>query len=251
MKSLVYFVPVRESFTFLSIRQNLIRIPEILIRLREAEHVVNEFHSQFQGTVDLISIMQSNWTEATLNLQKTGNDTPLVITEGSPSAGILRKKLSLIVSYASQVGLFDRYLKSSSYPEFIMHNSDSYSATLVSLKHCSMKQAIQNILEEDLPEEKIAALSSYVIFKRVVDQYEEYEKIEIVNFKARFEQFTLTESLKAFVHLGPGQSSHINFSDLSSSQFTELESIFMDPVLNWFWSDIRLPVFATEPSIAI
>lgn len=250
MKSLVFFVPVKESFAFLSIRQNLIRIPEVLIRLKEAERVINDLQSQFGGSVDLVSIMQSDWKVATLKPQKS-NVKPLAVANTSLRVMVLRKKLSLIVSYVSQVGLFDRYIKSSSYPEFMMHNSNSYKAISVSLKHCSMKKMIESILEEELPEEDLVSSSSYVIFKRTAGKYKEYEKMHSTTFKSRFEQFTLKERLEGFIHLGPGQSVHINFSDLSANYFTELESISVDPILNWFWTDVRSPIFATEASIAI
>lgn len=251
VKSLVFFVPIQESFAFLSIRQNLIRIPEVLIRLKEAEQFINELQSEFKGSVDLISIMQSNWNKESSFISQKTDIQPRAITNISSNVVTLRKKLSLIVSYASQIGLFDRYIKSFSYPEFLMYSSLSDKAVLVAVKHCSMKKMIQSVLEEELPKEDKKTSISYVIFKRDSSQYQECERIFGSNFKPSFEQFTLKKNLKAFIHLGPGQSLPISFSDLSASQFTELESISMDPLLYWFWSDVRLPIFDTEASIAI
>lgn len=250
MKSLVFFVPVKESLSFLSIRQNLIRIPEVLIRLKEAEVIINNLQNQFKGFVNLISIMESNWRESTLDPQKY-NKNLLTTADSSEDIIILHKKLSLIVSYVSQVGLFDRYIKSFSYPEFIMHNSSSHRSMSVSLKHCSMKKMLRSVLEEDLPSEELLSSSLCVIFKKNSRKYTEYQKINFTTFKSSFEQFTLKEGLKSFVHLGPGQSLHSEFSDLSANQFTELESISLDPILNWFWTDVRLPIFATEASATV
>lgn len=251
MKSLVFFVPIQESFAFLSIRKNLIRIPEVLTRLRETEKIVNSLQNQFKGSVDLISIMQSNWSQEKTFAPTKSNLKPMTLDTVSSSVFILRKKLSVIVSHAAQVGLFDRYLKASSYPDFIMHHSKSDKAALVALKNCSMKKMVQSILEDELPEEDKKSSAGYSIFFRDAGQYKEHSKIAETNFKSSFEHFTLQENLKAFIHIGPGQSLHINFFDFSSNQFTELEFISTDPLLAWFWSDVHLPIFSTTASMAI
>ncbi|MBE8221520.1 MAG: hypothetical protein HAW60_02205 [Bdellovibrionales bacterium] len=248
MKSLVFFVPVKESFAFLSIRQNLIRIPEVLIRLKEAERIIISMDNQFKGYVDLVSIMQSDWASNHLKVQNK-KTSHLSIANNSEHLMILRTKLSLIASYVSQIGLFDRYIKSCSYPEFMMCDSNSYKAIDVSLKKSSVKKMIQSILESNLPKTDLPL--SYTVFKRIAGKYKKYQKINSLSFKSCFEQFTLKENLEGFVHLGPGQSMNLNFSELSTNKFTELESISTDPLLSWFWTDVRLPVFATKASIAI
>ncbi|MBE8162469.1 MAG: hypothetical protein HAW63_00565 [Bdellovibrionaceae bacterium] len=250
MKSLVFFVPIRESFAFLSVRQNVIRIPEVLIQLKEAERIINESYKEFEGSVDLISIMQSDWPpvgKPSVNSHLTHKG----VENTSAKVTALRKKLSIIVSYVSQVGLFNRYLKTYSYPEFLMGNSISSKALSVVLKRCSMQKMIKSILEEDSVIEDALPTNYYIIFKRIAGKYVEQERIDSATFKFGFEQIALKENFKEFIYLGPGQSLPVKFSNLSANQFTELESISMDPMLNWFWTDVREPVFSTPASIVI
>lgn len=249
MTSLLFFVSIEENFIFPSIRQNLIRIPEVLLRLKEAEVLLNQLIDQ--EPVDLIKIMQSKWAltaDAKTNLSK---HLQLEQITQTPELLIFQKKLHLIASYASQIAIFDRYIKFNAHPDFVMYNSHSDKAALVSLKKYPIKKIIKDILQGRIKKQKNKDLSSYVIFSRKNRKYRQQEKIHFSDFKFDFEAFVLKEKLKAFVHLGPGQSMRVTFSKLSSAQFTELESISTDPLLNWFWTDIRLPVFSAESKIAV
>lgn len=249
MTSLLFFVSVKESFIFPAIRQNLIRIPEVLLRLKEAETLLNQFNDN--QTIDMIKLMQSQW----LATGKTHNQSikHLQIDTIAQSAELLnfQHKLQLIASYVSQVGLFDRYIKLNSYPEFILYNTQCCQAALASVKKYPIKKMIKNILQNKWQTETNKDLDTYVVLKRKNGQYIQQQKISHSDFKFQFEAFALTANLKAFVHLGPGQSMQIAFSKLSAAQFTELETISTDPLLNWFWTDARLPVFNSEIKLAI
>ena len=220
------------SLDFLEVRQSVVRIPEVAIRLRELQKLWDKFGP---GPMDVFNMIASD--------------------DSSFFSSLTLKQF--IVSVV-QIGLYDRHFKRSGLP--------SHMIGIVS-KDSAMAVCAQQKTFEDFTLEFIARLSHQAVSNQknmsivpsesnvtltgsALDHFGIIDVIEGPSFIPRpsrmmtmstiVQELVDADEVKRFVHIGPGRSFfeelHRNFA-LSDIEF--IESIELDPMLNWFWPSIR------------
>ncbi len=213
---------------FQDIRSNVIRIPEVVARVREA-----------QGLWDTIS------------------PTPLDLANfiGSEDQVFLGHiKLKNFATAVVQVGLLDRYLKSHALSEYVVGAVNGDSPLLVALGKISFFEMVRASAalngkagkptpaasgSFELPILAGVQLAEYGVFQRHADG--EFSRLPANTREAEKMILDLieTQEVRKLVMVGPGNSIFgKRIYDLTSAEVQVLESIDQDPMLSWFWSNL-------------
>jgi len=211
------------------IRRSVVRIPEVSLRIRQAQKVVDEL-----GIVmDLHNLLSADDASFGRYLDYRG-----------------------LLSSVIQVGLYDRYLRLSPESDYFISESNGQLAAEV----CSHISSIQDVIEkrlkanEEAEEAQGPALGGAVplLTKGVTNQgytlFEKNEDSEGFNTNS-LDIFDLGEALEVLnerygidelVIIGPGDTITESISQhLVRDRIRMSESIELDPLLTWFWSEIR------------
>lgn len=218
------------NLDFQDIRTNVIRIPEVVIRLRQAQEIWDKLSA---NPLDL---------------------TNFVASENSVFLGNIRLK-----SFATaivQIGLLDRYLKTHTLTEFVVGavNGDSplrvaigdmtfydMVASSSALAGHSTRAGLTPILGGELPILSGMQLAEYGVFKKDLARGG-YQSISMDLREVDKLIFSLVDEfeVKKIVMIGPGSNLFGKSTlDLSDRDVQVLESIDLDPMLSWFWSRLR------------
>jgi hypothetical protein len=218
------------NLDFQEIRANVIRIPEVVQRIREAQKI---------------------WDN--------GSPVPLDLANfiGSEDEVFLSHiKLKSFATAVVQVGLLDRYLKSHSMPEFVVGaiNGDSpmkvaigqmtfqelisQSNALTSTRPRTVTAVAPNAL--DLPILAGVQLVEYAVFKRNAEGTFERQANDTREVERMIVDLVDGDDVNKLVMVGPGSSvSGKKVLDLTARDIQVLESIDLDPMLSWFWSNLK------------
>ncbi len=218
------------NLDFQEIRANVIRIPEVVQRIREAQKI---------------------WD--------SGSQTPLDLANfiGSEDEVFLSHiKLKSFATAVVQVGLLDRYLKSHDMPEFVVGaiNGDSpmkvaigqltfqeligQSSALTSTRPRTPTTVAPNAL--DLPILAGVQLVEYAVYKRGADGIFERQANDTREVERMVVDLVDNQDVNKLVMVGPGSSvSGKKILDLTARDIQVLESIDLDPMLSWFWSNLK------------
>ncbi len=217
------------NLDFQDIRTNVIRIPEVVMRIREA-----------QGIWDKVS------------------PTPLDLANfiGSEDDVFLSHiKLKSFATAVVQVGLLDRYLRNHKMPEYVVGAINGDSPMRVAMGQVTFLEMVTESLATNSakPRTPVAPASAlglpilagvqlveYAVFCRgpegdYLRQNTDVREVErmIVDLVDQYE-------VNKLVMVGPGSSvSGKKVLDLTSRDVQVLESIDLDPMLSWFWSNLR------------
>lgn len=217
------------NLDFQDIRQNVIRIPEVVQRIREA-----------QAIWDRIS------------------PTPLDLANfiGSEDDVFLSHiKLKSFATAVVQVGLLDRYLKTHKMPEYVVGAVNGDSPMKVAMGQMTFEQLITespannanrprpvavNTPALDLPILAGIQLVEYAVFRRNAEG--EFERVpsEVREVERMIVELVDEHDVNRLIMVGPGSSvSGKKILDLTSRDVQVLESIDLDPMLSWFWSNLK------------
>jgi hypothetical protein len=220
------------NLDFQDIRANVVRIPEVVQRIREAQKI---------------------WD--------LGSPTPLDLANfiGSEDEVFLSHiKLKSFATAVVQVGLLDRYLKTHDMPEYAVGaiNGDSpmkvaigqmtfqelisQSSALISTRPRTAPAAVApNAL--DLPILAGVQLVEYAVFKRnAATGVYERQANDTREVERMIVDLVDGEDVNKLIMVGPGSSvSGKKILDLTSRDIQVLESIDLDPMLSWFWSNLK------------
>ena len=221
------------NLDFQDIRTNVIRLPEVVMRIREA-----------QGIWDKLS------------------PTPLDLANfiGSEDEVFLSHiKLKSFATAVVQVGLLDRYLKSHKMPEFVVGAINGDSPMRVSMGQQSFYELVSESLAIntsrprlpvatnalDLPILAGVQLVEFAVFCRRPEGSEGAGEFVRLNSEVREVERMIVDLVDQYevnklVMVGPGSSvSGKKVLDLTARDVQVLESIDLDPMLSWFWSNLR------------
>lgn len=203
-------------------RASVLRIPEVSRKLKEAQSWLDDILTA-DFRVDLYSFMQS--TDADFNANTS---------------------LKSLVSATVQIGLFDRFVKYRSRPQYLIGTINGNSA----MKVCSGLQSFQDfIATSDFCNEN-TLLARYTQSTRLAGvKLEEYgalmwnpegfyQKLDIEHKSACaiIEELNFTNALAQCIHVGPCFEFRLDeFEAAGIHGLASMSSIEMDPILNSFW----------------
>jgi hypothetical protein len=209
-----------QSLDFPEVRSAVTRIPEVAARIREA-----------QLAWDIVV------ADDTCLFHKISSDE---------SARYLNREVRLVLAAAVQLGLFDRYLRNNKMPEMLVGDIRNFSAVSVASKTNTFKELVSAICgqgnETDfgvLPVMNGSQLPEYQAFQKRGDSYEA-SNISGDGLNSILPQLAQEKSIRRLIAVGPGPlslSKELEYGALSD--VICLESIDMDPMLNWFWPSVR------------
>lgn len=217
------------NLDFQDIRANVIRIPEVVARIREAQQIWDTVAAQ---PLDLANFI------------------------GSEDAVFLGHiKLKSFATAVVQVGLLDRYLKTHKLPEFVLGAINGDSPMKVAIGQMNFvdlvaespasgsgpEPRLKAVLASELPILSGVQLTEYAIYQRRASDGT-YERLQS---NAREAEQMVVELVDLFevnklIMVGPGNSIFgKRVMDLTSRDVQVQESIDMDPMLSWFWSHLK------------
>jgi hypothetical protein len=217
------------NLDFQEIRTNVVRIPEVVQRIREAQEIWDK--------VSTIPLDLANFI---------GSEDDVFLSH---------IKLKSFATAVVQVGLLDRYLKNHKMPEYVLGaiNGDSPMKVAIGLMTffelvsesaaCStsrhqQKQPVTNAL--DLPILAGVQLAEHAVFLRNAEGVYERQASEFREVERMLVELVDNHDVTKLVMVGPGNSiSGKKILDLTARDIQVLESIDLDPMLSWFWSNLR------------
>lgn len=217
------------NLDFQEIRTNVVRIPEVVQRIREAQEIWDK--------VSMIPLDLANFI---------GSEDDVFLSH---------IKLKSFATAVVQVGLLDRYLKTHKMPEYVLGaiNGDSPMKVAIGLMTffelvsesaaCStsrhqQKQPVTNAL--DLPILAGVQLAEHAVFLRNTEGVYERQASEVREVERMLVELVDNHDVTKLVMVGPGNSiSGKKILDLTARDIQVLESIDLDPMLSWFWSNLR------------
>ncbi len=223
MQNICLLYSGRRGLDDLTTRISVLRIPEVSRKLKETQMMIDEI----LGTnvkVDLYSFVQS--TEEEFSSQSS---------------------LKSLVAAAVQAGLFDRFVKYRSRPQFLVGPINGNSA----MKVCAGLQSFRDFVETSdyCKENTLMARYTQQGTKLAGVKLEDYgammwnpegfyQNLEMDKKEASkiVEELSLNNLLAQCVHLGPSFEFHAQeFNDVGLNHLASMSSIEMDPILNSFW----------------
>lgn len=217
------------NLDFQDIRANVIRIPEVVSRIREAQKIWDTVATQ---PLDLANFI------------------------GSEDAVFLSNiKLKSFATAVVQVGLLDRYLKTHTLPEYVVGTINGDSPMKVAMGKMTFldlvgdspangnrpEPALRAIGPNDLPILSGVQMPEYAIFKKN-QATGEYDRLASDSREAErmIVQIVDEHDVNKLVMVGPGNSIFgRKIMDLTVRDVQVLESIDLDPMLSWFWSHLK------------
>jgi hypothetical protein len=215
------------NLDFQDIRANVVRIPEVVARIREAQKI---WDTVAQAPLDLANFIGSEDSVFLSNI-----------------------KLKSFATAVVQIGLLDRYLKTHKLPEFVLGaiNGDA------PMKVAMGKQSFFDLVAESpavggKPEPKLkivpgelpilsgVQLTEYALYKRSYNG--EFERIAVDMREAERMVVEMVDNhdVNQLIMVGPGNSVFgRRVMDLTARDVQVLESIDLDPMLSWFWSNLK------------
>lgn len=218
------------NLDFQEIRTNVIRIPEVVARIREAQSIWDNLSTQ---PLDLAIFIGS---------------------EDSVFLGNI--KLKNFATAVVQVGLLDRFLKNHNLPEYLMGAVNGDSALMVALGQKTFFDMVSespalgnrsprttmNVIQGglELPILSGVQIAEYGVFRRGADG--EFKRLEqdTREVERMLVNMVETHEVRRLVMVGPGQTvSGQKLLDLTAHDVSVQESIDMDPMLSWFWGQMK------------
>lgn len=224
----------RNGLDFHELRVSVMRIPEVTLRIREAQKILDQIPDL--PRVDLLSVISADDEFFFRNIQLKG-----------------------LVAAIVQIGLFDRYMKTQKRPEIMVGNSNGDSAMMV----CSGRQSFRSMVETSqalatlrtsevvVPMVALAMpllsgflLTEYHALEMVVSadgNLIEYKPIQdsSMELKKLVSSLYFDQAVSCFIGIGP--ASILRCSDyrlIGDGEIESLDSIELDPMLGWFWRSV-------------
>lgn len=226
----------RNGLDFVDLRMNVIRIPEVSLRISHAQSILDSMEIP---SIDLMALMTANDEHFFRNIA-------------------LKGLLAAIV----QVGLYDRYSRTQSNPDFLVGCSNGDSAMLVAAGRVSFEDMVRTsqAIGTLRPSEQVVpmaahpvpllsglSLTEYGTFQlQTNDRGEEsYELIKNSSMELRkiVAALHIENDVTCFVNVGPGNLLRSSdYLSIGTGDLEAVDSIELDPMLGWFWKDMGSPV---------
>ncbi len=237
----------RCSLDFVELRLQAIRVPEVSLRIREASRVLD----QYETVTDKSGVKPVNRRNHFDLMTFVSSDDRVFF------ADLAMKNLSTAIV---QLGLFDRYRKSTWTPQFIVGPVSGDSALSVILGHQTFEEMIlrspaiagvsgevhapSRLGAEPLPMLTGAQLTEYQAFRvESFDDLGTYKSLVVTekmhDLKRVILRLAQIDHIRHFVQVGP-------LGPMKPSDWTQMnldidvmDSTDLDPLLNWFWRGLH------------
>lgn len=206
------------ALEFQDIRTNVIRIPEVIHAVREAQGIWDALNP---SPFDLVNFI--------------GSEDRVFLSQ---------IKLKNFAAAVVQVGLLRRYLRGHELPEFVIGTVSGDSPFRVALKQISFVEMVAE--SEAMPRERLQIISNespalagvrleeYVVYQKAEgDRYKRLD-FETRDVRKMVEGLVANQNVNKLIFVGPGAW---NTCLPSSTEVTE--SIDLDPALSWFWAGMK------------
>ena len=226
----------RNGLDFSELRAGVMRIPEVTIRIREAQAVLDSLEPKVE--IDLLSTI-------------TGDDDHF----------FRNIKLKSLASAIVQVGLFDRLQKSQRRIDFMVGNSNGDSAMMVCAGLMTFKEMIMNSqaisslshTEKVVPINTVAALAMPLLSGLSLTEYNALKAAPgeggvmtfssipggAMDLRKIIASLHQDHDVTRFVNIGPASALRgSDYRALGSGDVESVDSIELDPMLGWFWRNI-------------
>ncbi len=196
------------------IRESMIRVPEVLARIRKAQKTIDQVTNQL---VDLINFM----TEEDSVFQNNAK---------------LRRVLVNVV----QLGLYDRHIKHFPKPQYFI----GALSNLSTMEHCIglnyMDELIRSLWYQDLETTKLTSFYVYEHAQLSPDTFETKKIDEDESCEAILSRLIRKGDVKQFVNVGPADAM---LDPYNNAYIFEDIQVFgtmeVDPMLTWFRPPIQ------------
>lgn len=213
---------------------SVIRIPEVSLRIRQAQSVFDSL--DLQKSVNLMSLI-------------TADDEQFFRNIG------LKGLLAAIV----QVGLYDRYLRTQRASDFLVGNTNGDSALLVAAGKLSFEEMIrtsqavtalrpvepvQPVVAQPVPILSGLSLTEYGAFVSTTNDqgmriYEPFKSTSM-DLKSIVSSLHIDNGVELFINIGPASALRVSdYRMIGTGDLEALDSIELDPMLTWFWNELE------------
>ncbi len=218
------------NLDFQEIRSNVVRIPEVIQRIREAQDI---WDAQGSSPLDL---------------------STFIAADDNAFLGHIR--LKSFATAVVQVGLLDRFLKHHKLPEFVVGASNGDSplkvaigqtafADLVGKSPSITNQATRSLKAVpgstglDLPVLAGIQLVEYSIFQKSGEGFVQVQ-CDAKEVEKMVVELVESHDVERLIMVGPGHSIFgRKMRELTDRDVQVMESIDLDPMLSWFWSNLK------------
>ena len=226
----------RNGLDFSELRTSVLRIPEVTMRIRQAQTILDTLETP---KVDFFNVICSDDEHFFRNI-----------------------KLKSLAAAVVQIGLFDRYVKNQRRPDFMIGNSNGDSAMLV----CSGLMTFEDMVRgsqavDTLKPQNVISMASAeglvlvpapLLAGLSLTEFRALEATQTgagltysvtgdgaMDIKKVVSALNSERGVERFVNIGP--AAPIRGSDYKaiSEDIESLDSIEVDPMLGWFWSSVR------------
>jgi len=214
------------SLDFSDIRHNVIRIPEVIAKIKQASELSNSLGENACFKEDFFTTLASDNATYSKNIK-------------------LKSTLNCIV----QLGLYDRYVNKFKAPNFLLGDINGDSALNIVIGRKSF-QSLFEIDGSNINTQSPISLISEPLLSGVTMSLHQSFKLTDEKFvetgEAKKELGLLVKELieehkvRQVIDIGPG-SGWVNAKTFDHSLYDVqiLESIDIDPMLSWFWPQIK------------
>lgn len=207
------------ALDFQDIRINVIRIPEVMHTIREAQSIWDALNP---NDLDLAGFIASD-DQVFLSQIKLKNF----------AAGVV------------QVGLLRRYLKKNPMPDYLIGTISGDSPLKVALRQISFVEMVAE--SEAIPGERLhlvqqdampmlagVRLDEYAVYAK--DENDKYQRISFDTWDVgkMVDSLATTRGVQRLISVGPG-----TWNKPLSTKIKLMESIDLDPALAWFWGTAK------------
>jgi hypothetical protein len=210
-----------QVFDQLEIRQSLIRIPEVSLKIREAQSFLD---TEDGGSVDLFQLFHISEEDFKVKRQ-------------------VRTFLLELV----QIALFERFKTRHGYPRLLVVPKEHNLVLKVIIQQIGMEEYLDKrlrLFKLQVPVVERFQTAETAQFYLVVEALNQNGKVNFEQAQVEAESLTqLIEDLsekydtERLVHVGPGRAGlKIFWKEAFLRRFQFLDSIEVDPMLNWFWT---------------
>lgn len=226
----------RNGLDFYELRTGVLRIPDVTIRIREAQKIIDAGDSP---KTDLLATISSDDEHFFRNI-----------------------KMKSLASAIVQVGLFDRMMRTQRRPDYMVGNSNGDSAMHV----CAGKISFQEMVEKSQALEASRAISQEgVVIPMALGatpllsglSLTEYSALHLQNRAEGGQEYVPVsqnsmelrkiiaslhqdQGTDRFISIGPASALRgSDYRAIGSGDVESLDSIDLDPMLGWFWRNVR------------
>lgn len=218
-----------QSLDFQDVRENVVRIPEVRIRLEEAQAIWERHVNRDLGFHQFLC--------------------------SEDSAFFNNMSLKSLCVAIVQIGLYDRFKKNFKTPEYLVGDSRNDSSLMVAAEKLSMADLILRSRaagvvrpietaagRDGLPILNGQSFALYEVYRREMENGANVYNpagIKEMDLNRVIRTLYHDQSVRKLVNVGPGNLQLAIPAEDAANEMQCLESIDLDPMLSWFWKEMR------------